>query len=196
MRQIYVNVITEFTKHTSADRKYWNEKILGLGSPKVDKVLNTRKDDVKVPREWLKIIEKEDGSWKKIIFYNTSITALLQNGEQVLKKIQDAFSMFKENTDEVALLWRPHPLIRATIEAMRPELWEEYEGIVREYCEAGWGIYDNTADIDRAIALCDAYYGDPSSLVRLCEEAGKPVMVQNVKIRCYEDLKINSKSLG
>ena len=187
MRQIYINVIMKFTKDTYTDRKYWSEKILGLGSPKVDKVINTRKETVKVPREWLKVIEKKDGSWKKIIFYNTSIATLLHNGELVLKKMQDVFKVFKENADEVALLWRPHPLMRATIEAMRPELWEEYEGIVREYCEAGWGIYDDTADIDRVIALCDAYYGDHSSLVRLCEEAGKPIMIQNVKIRCRED---------
>ena len=65
---------------------------------------------------------------------------------------------------------------------MRPKLWEEYREIVGEYRTQGWGIYDDTADVDRAIALCDGYYGDGSSLVRLCREAGKPVMVQNVEI--------------
>ena len=84
--------------------------------------------------------------------------------------------------DEVALLWRPHPLIKATIESMRPELWKEYEKLVEEYKKEGWGIYDDTADMDRAVALCDAYYGDGSSLVQLCQEAGKPVMIQNVEI--------------
>lgn len=182
VRQIYVDVLTEFSKTTSADRAYWEGKILGLGSPKVDKVLSTRKENVEVPKEWLKVIEKPDGSWKKIIFYNTSVTGLLQNSERMLAKMRYVFGVFRENVDEVALLWRPHPLIRATIEAMRPQLWEEYERIVKEYCEAGWGIYDDTPDMDRAIALCDAYYGDHSSLVRLCQEAGKPVMIQDVEI--------------
>ena len=27
-------------------------------------------EDLEIPEEWKKIIEKEDGSWKKIIFYN------------------------------------------------------------------------------------------------------------------------------
>jgi len=90
--------------------------------------------------------------------------------------------VFWENREEVALLWRPHPLIRATFEAMRPQLWEEYEEIMGQYREAGWGIYDDTADVDGAIALCDGYYGDRSSLVRLYSEAGKPVMIQNVEI--------------
>lgn len=182
MRQIYVNVLTEFTKTTSADRAYWDGKILGLGSPKVDKVLSTRAENVEVPKEWLKVIEKPDGSWKKIIFYNTSVTGLLRNSERMLEKMRYVFGVFRENVDEVALLWRPHPLIRATIEAMRPQLWEEYAEMVKEYREAGWGIYDDTPDMDRAIALCDAYYGDHSSLVRLCREAGKPVMIQDVGI--------------
>lgn len=186
IRRIYVDVMTEFTKSLPMDKKYWKEKILGLGSPKTDKVLNTGKNDVNVPKEWLGVIEKADGSWKKIIFYNTSITALLQNSQAMLVKMRDVFQVFRRNRDEVALLWRPHPLIRATIEAMRPELWKEYEEIVRDYQEGGWGIYDDTADVDRAIALCDGYYGDPSSLVELCMKVKKPVMIQDVKVLSEE----------
>ena len=68
---------------------------------------------------------------------------------------------------EVALLWRPHPLIKDTIQGMLPNLWEEYQKLVQQYKEEGWGIYDDTADLDRAIALSDAYYGDGSSVVQL-----------------------------
>lgn len=46
MRRIYVDVMTEFIWGTPADRKYWEGKILGLGSPKMDKALSTGKDDV------------------------------------------------------------------------------------------------------------------------------------------------------
>lgn len=180
MRQVYINVLMEHTE--GGTRKYWEEKILGLGSPKVDKVLSTEKNDLNIPEEWLKILEKPDGRWKKIIFYNTGITGLLKNDEKMLRKMKDVFRVFKENQDEVALLWRPHPLIKATIESMRPQLWEEYRKIVEEYRREGWGIYDDSADMDRAIALCDGYYGDHSSLVRLCQEAGKPVMIQNMEV--------------
>ena len=180
MRKIYIDVLTEYGKGSKADRKYWEEKILGLGSPKVDKVLSTRKEDVEIPEEWKKIIEKEDGSFKKVIFYNTSVTALLEHEEKMLIKMRDVFRVFKENVEEVALLWRPHPLIQATIESMRPELWAEYRELVAEYKEEGWGIYDDTADLDRAIAVCDGYYGDLSSVVKLCQEANKMVMLQNI----------------
>ncbi len=178
MRQIYIEVMTEAVGEET--RHYWEEKILGTGSPKFDKIHNTTKENVKVPEEWRKIIEKPDGQWKKIIFYNTSVTALLENDERMLDKMRDVFETFKENKDEVALLWRPHPLIKATIESMRPRLWEQYRKLVEEYKAEGWGIYDDTPDMDRAVALCDGYYGDPSSVVQLCREAGKPVMVQDV----------------
>lgn len=166
----------------AANRRYWEKKILGIGSPKVDKLLNTKKEELEIPEEWLKIIRKEDGSWKKVIFYNTSVTAFLEHGEKMLRKMENVLGVFEENKDEVALLWRPHPLMKATIESMRPQLWREYEKIAEAYKAAGWGIYDDSADVDRAIALSDAYYGDGSSLVQLCQEKGMPVMIQDVGV--------------
>lgn len=182
MRQIYINVLTEYTKDYGYTRKDWESRILGLGSPKVDKVLKTKKEDLKIPKEWLKIIENPDGSWKKVVFYNTSVSALLQHDEKMLRKMKDVFRVFEKNKDEVALLWRPHPLIKATIESMRPQLWEEYEKIVAEYRAAGWGIYDDSADVDRAVVVSDGYYGDMSSMVQLCQKRGVPIMIQNVDI--------------
>lgn len=189
MRQVYIKVLTEAFGEKS--RNDWAQKILGLGSPKVDKVLNTRKEDLEIPEEWLRIIRKPDGSWKKIVFYNTSVTALLQHNEQMLKKIQDVLRVFRENRDEVALLWRPHPLIKATINSMRPQLRTEYERIVKKYREEGWGIYDDTADMDRAVCLSDAYYGDGSSVVQLCRQKGMPVIRQNVSILSGEEINLN-----
>lgn len=71
--------------------------------------------------------------------------------------------------------------MEATVKSMRGELWGEYEEIVREYKSAGWGIYDDSADLDRAIEVCDGYYGDYSSVVNLCQEAGKPMLLQDME---------------
>lgn len=180
MRQIYINVLTKAAGEST--RSIWEEKISGLGSPKLEKVSNTRKEDLEIPAEWLKIIEKPDGSWKKVIFYNTSINALLHHNDDMLKKMQYVFSVFKEHQDEVVLLWRPHPLIQATVSSMRPMLWAEYEKLLIQYKEEGWGIYDDSSDLNRAIAISDAYYGDASSVVQLYQKTGKPVMMQNVVV--------------
>lgn len=187
MRQIY---ISEFIKAAGesglpevyTDRKNLENKILGLGSPKFDKVRTVRREDLEVPIEWRKVIEKPDGTWKKIIFYNTSVVTLLRNGEKMIEKIKRIFEIFREQREEVALLWRPHPLIPSTIKAMRPELGEEYRKLVENYRAEGFGIYDDSAELDRAVVLSDAYYGDMSSVVQVYQETGKPVMIQNVEV--------------
>ena len=179
MRKIYIKVLTEELGEQS--RSYWEEKILGLGSPKVDKVMETGRDQVEIPEGWRPVVEKPDGSWKKVVFYNTGVAALLNHDEELLVKMRDAFRIFKENRDEVALLWRPHPLIQATIESMRPQLWQAYEKIVEEYRAEGWGIYDDTPDMNRAVALADGYYGDGSSIMQLFRKVGKPVMMQDAR---------------
>lgn len=187
MRQIYINEYRKAAKegglsqeHT--DRKRLEKKILGLGSPKLDKIRSVKKSDFDIPEEWRKVIEKPDGSWKKIIFYNTGVGALLENEGKMIEKMKSVFRTFKEQQDDVALLWRPHPLVPTTIQAMKPELWTEYEQLVQTYRQEGWGIYDDSADMDRAVVLSDAYYGDASSVVQVYQETGKPVMIQNVEI--------------
>lgn len=181
MRQIYIDVLTEASGDTKEVRKYWEKKILGLGSPKVDKVINTSKEDLRLPDKWLENIQKPDGTWKKVIFYDTSISALLENNEKLLGKMKSVFETFKKERQEVALLWRPHPLIETTLISMRPQLWEQYKMIRDAYINEGWGIYDDSADMSRAVALGDGYYGDEGcSIMQLYKAIGKPVMVQDV----------------
>lgn len=191
MRQIYINEYIKAAKEIElggehVDRQFLEKKFLGTGSPKIDKVLNTKKEELEIPNEWLKIIEKPDGSRKKVILYNTSISSLLRHNEKMLVKMKSVFRTFKEKKNEVALLWRPHPLIRATVESMRLEFKVEYDKLVKEYREEGWGIYDDTADMNRAIGISDAYYGDPSSLVQLYQKTERPIMIQNVEVGVSE----------
>lgn len=184
MRQIYIN---EFLKAAQKynlkgkyiERRYLEQKILGSGSPKIEKVKNTKKKDLDIPAEWLKIFKKSDGNWKKIVFYNISINSLLQNGEvMITKKIPCTFADLKKRKDEIALLWRPHPLLISTIKAMRPQLWNIYKRLVDDYLSEGWGVYDESADVDRAVILSDIYYGSESSVVRLYETTHKPILLQ------------------
>ena len=180
MRKAYIECMVMYAGEES--REYYEKKIKGTGSPKIEKIKSMTMEDVTLPEEWKKYIYKSDGSRKKIIVYNTSLTAFLQNPEQMLKKILDVFKVFDENRDEVALLWRPHPLLKTTISSMRPQLAEAYDKIVKYYTDKEIGIYDDTADLDRALVMADAYYGDPSSLVTLCKAIKMPIMIQNAMV--------------
>jgi hypothetical protein len=189
MRKIYINEYMKAAKEMGllgehVDRKFLERKFLGTGSPKIDKVLNTRKEDLEIPAEWLKVIGKADGSWKKVVFYNVGVSALLHDEYKLLEKMESVFNVFRRRKDKVTLLWRPHPLIQATIESMRPQLWEAYREIRDRYIAEGWGIYDDSADMDRAIVLSDAYYGvGSSSVVQVYQRTGKPVLIWDITIK-------------
>lgn len=154
--------------------KILREKILPMGSPKIDKVVNGRREDYALPEKWKKLL---DG--RKAVLYNTGVSGILHGNEQELKKIRDTITFFAGRGD-VVLWWRPHPLSGGTMQAMRPEILEEYQGIVEEYKRSGIGIYDDTADLHRAVLWTDMYYGDDSSLIYLYGVLGKPIVMQNI----------------
>jgi hypothetical protein len=148
------------------------DKFVALGSPKYDAVINTRREDCELPPEWARIIKD-----KKVVLYNTTVGAILQDSEQYLKKLRAVIEMFR-GRDDVALWWRPHPLNEATFSSMRPALAAEYRQIVDAYKRNIFGIFDDTPDFHRAIAVSDAYYGDGSSVVALYQATGKPAFIQ------------------
>ncbi len=148
------------------------KKFLALGSPKFDAVLSARKEDFSLPSAWEKILQG-----KKVVLFGTSLGAILQNTEHVCQKTREILAFFREHR-EIALWWRPHPLVRSTLKSMRGDVYEEYCQIEDEYKQAGWGIFDDSGDLDRAIAWSDAYYGNPSSVCTLFTAAEKPVVLQ------------------
>lgn len=182
VRETYIQEFRKFEEEYHCRGRFGDpeQKFIALGSPKYDKVLSTTRENVKIPEDWMKKIRKEDGTWKKILLYNTSVTKLLEEKENMLKKIKAVFALMRERED-IVLLWRPHPLSETTYAAARPQLLEEYERIVESYKREDWGIFDDTPELDRAIAVSDAYYGDMSSLVELYRMTGKPVMIQEVE---------------
>jgi len=180
MRKAYIEHMVKITGEEN--RKFFSDKIKGTGSPKIEKLKKMSRDDVTVPDEWKKYISRSDGSRKKIILYNTSLNSMLRHSDTILTKLLKVFDTFKENKDNVVLLWRPHPLMEATMYNMRPHLLESYKKIVQLYKSEDIGIYDDSTDLDRALVISDAYYGDPSSLVTLCKAINKPIMIQNVAV--------------
>ena len=180
LRQIYIDTLTK--EYGAGSRTRWQHKIYGTGSPKLDRLLHTKKEDLSIPDSWQKLIRCSDGNSKRVILYNTSIASLLEARQQMFIKMQDVFRIFREHQEEAVLWWRPHPLIESTIRSMLPHLLEEYRRLVASYRAEGFGIYDDTSDMTNALMFCDAYYGDKSSLTLLSRKTGKPVMLQNVNL--------------
>lgn len=180
----YCRIYTEILRRNHLENTFVSaaEKFLSLGSPKFDKIWNTPHEMQDLPEGWRKTILKPNGSRKKIIFYNLSIGAFLQNPEQMLKKVDSVLAFFKARQENTVLLWRPHPLLVDTVNSMTPLLRDAYMQRIQNFKEEGWGIYDETPDPNLAMALSDGYYGDSSSLLTIYRETGKPIMVQDAEI--------------
>ena len=153
------------------------EKLQPLGSPKFDRVIQMCQNPPKVPEKW-----KDKMNGRRVFFYNTSLGGLLHDTRRFLLKMRYVFETFSGRED-ACLLWRPHPLINATLSSMRPEFQEVYEQLKNYFMEKNLGIYDDTADIDKSIALSDVYIGDAkTSVTSLFGVAGKPIFVLNNNI--------------
>jgi len=164
-------------------KKYGNEfgkpedKFVALGSPKYDKVINTKRDDYELPETWKTLVGE-----KKVITYISSVMSVLEKRDIYLNKLKTILDVFKSR-DDVVLWWRPHPLIENTIKSMLPDMLESYQEIVAEFKNDDEGIFDDTSDLHRAIAWSDGYYGDRSSLIMLYQCVGKPVMIADTTSR-------------
>lgn len=153
------------------------EKLVPLGSPKFDRTLRMCGNPPEPPAGW-----KEKMAGKKVYFYNTSIGGLLSNAERFLDKMEYVFDCF-EDREDACLLWRPHPLLESTFQSMRGSFKPRYDALRNEFIRKGTGIYDDTPDINRTIAFCDAYIGDAgTSVTSLFGMAGKPLFILDNQI--------------
>lgn len=162
----------------------WNtneKKFVALGSPKIDAIINSKDAWNLIPNDWRRKCEG-----KKVIFYNTHLSGILNDSKLQLGKIQNMYEYFKNNSS-VVLLWRPHPLSIQTAEALNPDFLQDYLYIIEEMKALPNVIYDDTPDLNRSIAISDGYIGDQSSLVLLYALTGKPLLLYSPHNRKLED---------
>lgn len=150
------------------------DKFLPFGSPKFDSVIRKCQNPPEPPESWKKKMEG-----RRVYFYNTSINGMLENTEKFLKKMEYVFRCFRGRED-VCLLWRPHPLMESSFESMRKEYLPAYKELKEKFIREGFGIFDDTPDIENTIALCDGYIGDAAtSVTSLFGVVGKPLFILN-----------------
>lgn len=163
-------------------RKYFdenipNQKFLPFGSPKFDGIIRKCQNPPEPIHEW-----KEKMAGRRVYFYNTSIAGMLADTETFLKKMNYVFQCFKGRKD-ACLLWRPHPLLEATFDSMRPQYRQIYEALKQMFMHEDIGILDTTPALSDVISLSDAYIGDArTSVTSLFGIVGKPIFILNNKI--------------
>ncbi len=124
---------------------------------------------------------------KKIILYTNDIGDFISYGEAALDKLEDVLHIFSEVREYVLLWWRPQKEMEnalrladqknASLANPGGSLAERYEAILMQYKGAGWGVCDESNDKQRAMEICDAYYGPMNNMIENLQNKGKPVMI-------------------
>lgn len=180
IRNQYLEVYRKFGEDNNcwAEMEPGQSKFMVLGSPKFDRVKFPTAEDLAMPEEWKSVLLDANGQKKPTVFYNISVQTFFDKPEKILNKIEAVLNIFKVRHEQVAFIWRPHPLYRESIVKAFPEGLARYDRLVAEFRTEKWGVYDDTSNMYRSMALSDMYYGDWSSVVTLYRVTGKPLMIQ------------------
>ena len=180
IRDQYLSVYKKFGE----DNNCWERmepgqgKFMVLGSPKFDRVKFPTPEDMAMPEAWKGVLMNDRQQKKPAIFYNISVQTFFDRPEKMLNKIESVLNIFKLRHEQIAFIWRPHPLYRESVAKAYPEGLARYDRLVAEFRTEQWGVYDDTSNMYRSMILSDMYYGDWSSVVTLYRLMGKPLMIQ------------------
>lgn len=144
-----------------------SEKYIVLGNPKFDVLVNYIKNNKNED------IRKRMGlKNRKTILLNTSITYFLKKIKwiSVYKNFFDKCSI-----KDINIIWRPHPLLEATVKSMRPELYEEFVDFCNEISKLENVYIDKLGTPVESMAVADGLISDYSSLIYQFYVTGKPI---------------------
>jgi hypothetical protein len=172
--ELFDKVIVQSEELDQAVIETWtSNKVVPLGSPKFDYV---RTPGSAVPAEWT---TQADG--RTVLLQLTSLGTLLNGPGEVVRKLNEVLDLV-ETSEDLILWWRPHPLERATITSMVPQVAAVYAAYHDRATRSDRVIVDTSFDLQRAIHNADAYFGHWSSVTELFGFTGKPMVIQDVRV--------------
>ena len=157
----------EFIRQWKTRGVDFSGRVFSLGTPKYDMARSLTKE---VPEEWQSIIG------------NKSVTLILNSLGVYLTNPFDCIMSYKQYAiEEVGkghiVIFRPHPLLRTTINSMRSGTRSQFDRLMRELGKMENVIIDESEYLERAMACADYLISDPSSVVKMWEVTGKPYML-------------------
>lgn len=151
------------------------EKLLTYGCPKLDAIANFKKDEV--VWKWERNSELQN---KTIFLLNIHLSYFTKNDEVLYKahlKIINKIIDIIQNDDSLAMIVRPHPLIKTWIAKTHPERIAEYENIEKRITTSAQCVLDTSGSYLEAFALSSALVSTFSSLITEYMATAKPILV-------------------
>lgn len=164
-------------------------KVYALGNPKVDKILKLPSNPVEIPKRW-----KEVGCGKKVFLYCSSLTNFLTYPKAIQSLIQN-IRLLAEH-DQAMVIWRPHPLMLASIHSMRSDQITEAKDLWLTIDAMPNVLIDENDDAYPSMQFCDAMISEYSSLLFQFGLSGKPVLSLNGSRSLYTRKQIAYLSLN
>lgn len=179
MKAVYVDKLSEFAGDNTRD--IWEKKIVGNGSPLMDRKRELTRCMTGYPQEWEQIIRKPNGERKRLVLFYISMSALIQHNEKMIGKIERVLEIAQRSKEEVVFVWKEDTMINLNENIVGKALFAEYHRLREKILvEQGMLLAEHMRDESLA-ALCDGYYGVPSALGNKFQVLHKPVMIYDVE---------------
>lgn len=181
-------VQSEKVKEIYINQGVSREKILAIGSPKVDAVVEGQKKPVICPKEWE---PKLNG--RTVFLMNTHLSYFIngylyqQNhpgAKDFAKLYHDRIVNFILEREDCALIWRPHPLLKDMLKSRNlTESLEFVEQLEEKIEESPNGVMDRNGDYSISFGLSHALFTTYSSMIPEYMISGKPVYIYQSRYR-------------
>jgi len=158
-------VANEFLREAAILDGVPKEKVIALGSPKIDAMVKSLREDVAYPEGWK---EKIDG--KRVYLLNTGCMFFAIDPFLSVTVLSNILNISNMDKDSV-VIWRPHPLTKVSILKYTPGLAKYYIDLTEKYIKSEMGMYNNiildeTDDYFPALKAADVLISSDGSLLR------------------------------
>jgi hypothetical protein len=155
----------DFLKEAAIRDGVPEDKLLALGSPKLDGIVNAIREDICYPEGW-----KDKLEGKTVYLLNTGCMSWSNHVFAQLARLIDFMNIprFVENS---ILIWRPHPLTEISIMKYIPYFYNTYCGLTESIRKGDNKFYsgvilDETDDYLPALKVADILISADGSLLR------------------------------
>lgn len=170
-----VVLLSEHLKEKALTAGVPADKLLVLGSPKLDKMVRVMEEGVAYPHGWR---EKMDG--KTVFLLDTHLLFLAT--EKPFEQLETLVKLLNipNIVNNSVLIWRPHPLFKSGIAKYNPYLKDYFTDLMERRIGSGEYanvILDDSPDYFPALLAADVYVGGFSSLMYAYLATGKTVVL-------------------
>jgi hypothetical protein len=158
-----------------------SDRVAAFGSPKIDSVFYMKEHPPVMPDGW-----EEKLAGRTVFMLNLTISSILSSFDALnWLDIYDYHLNQMVKINDIAVIWRPHPLIEATLKSICPESYDKYIDLINKMKTKDNIVIDYNSSSDPAFYYSNALISDGSTLNYKYLATGKPLFCFNINPKSY-----------